>query len=86
MSRESALSQRPPSAPSLVQSKSSASFAASMPSLRTTGASTYHHPGPSGYRQALKSCHAKGGRLSSASIPGGRTTQQALRPPNHGNG
>ena len=37
-----------------------------------------HGPAP-GLRQALASCYAKGGRLSAASIPASRTTQQALR-------
>ena len=33
---------------------------------------------PSGFRQALRHCYAKGGRLSAASIPSQQSTQAAL--------
>ena len=76
---------RPPSPPPPPSpTRESVAMAATRPeptaSLRSQGSVTWQRPPPdgSGIRQALKSCYAKGGRLSAASIPASRTSQQAL--------
>ena len=51
-------------------------------SLRSSGTASYKvstvRAAPSGFRQALKRCHAVGGRCSAASIPTSQTSQAAL--------